>query len=68
MLEKRSVILTRKVWRDVLAEDHDYVPRCSRCGYFKKKFKMHWFFTGIYCIACIQDVLYDDARTLEEIK
>ena len=56
----------RTVWRD--ADLDTYVPRCGSCGKFKKLLKQHWFFSGIYCIECIQDILYDNARTLEEIK
>ena len=59
--------MTRAVWRDA-EKDTPYVPRCSRCGYFKKTLKRHWFFTGMYCIACIQDVLWDNTRTMEEMK
>ena len=58
----------RTVWRKVKPEDHNYVPRCSKCGYFKKELRIHWFFTGLYCVACIQDILYDNCRKLEEIK
>ena len=28
---------------------------------------VHWFFRGMYCLACIQDVLYDDARRYDEV-
>lgn len=58
----------RTVWRIVDKDSHEYVPRCSNCGYFKKELRMHWFFTGLYCVACINDVLYDNARNLEEVK
>lgn len=57
----------RSVWRDADSTT-PYVPRCSICGKFKEVLKRHWFFTGLYCIGCIQDILYDDARTLEEIQ
>jgi late competence protein required for DNA uptake (superfamily II DNA/RNA helicase) len=57
----------RTVWREANREEHRYVPRCSRCGYFKSKLHMHWFFTGLYCQACIQDVLYDNCRNMEEL-
>lgn len=57
----------RSIWRDAVIDDLPYVPRCSCCGKYKKKLKVHWFFTGLYCIACIQDVLYDNCRTVDEI-
>lgn len=60
-------MITRRIWRKH-SEDTIYVPRCSRCGYFKREFMQHWFFTGLYCVACIQDVLYDNARTMKEIE
>ena len=60
--------MKRIVWRDYDKESCVYVPRCSHCGRFKKNLKQHWFFTGLYCIACIQDVLYDNARRLSEIQ
>lgn len=50
----------KTVWRDLDAEDLVYVPRCSRCGTFKDQLKVHWFFTGIYCVTCIRLTLYDD--------
>lgn len=58
----------RSIWTVVKKEEHEYVPRCSVCGYFKKELRMHWFFTGIYCLACIQDILWDNSRTEEEMK
>lgn len=57
----------RTVWRVTHRDEHDYVPRCSVCGYFKRELRMHWFFTGLYCQACIQDLLYDNCRNLEEL-
>lgn len=57
----------RSVWRDV-SDDTVYVPRCSVCGKWKTALKAHWFFTGVYCVGCIQDILYDDARTLSEVQ
>ena len=56
------------VWRTVDKDEHGYVPRCSWCGYFKKELKTHWFFTGLYCVRCIQAVLYDNCRTVDEIE
>lgn len=58
----------RTIWRDHVTGTSDYVPRCSYCGFFKRTLKRHWFFTGLYCLACIQDVLWDNCRTLEEMK
>jgi hypothetical protein len=54
------------VWRNAHAEEI-YEPRCSFCGKYKKVLKKHWFFTGLYCENCILEVLYDDARSFEEI-
>ena len=59
--------MKRTIWRDA-PEETKYVRRCSWCGKFKKKLKEHWFFTGLYCVSCVQDVLYDNARTLEEMR
>lgn len=56
--------MKRKVWVD--ARDI-FVKRCGFCGHYKEKLKEHWFFKGVYCVSCIQDVLYDNARNLEEI-
>ena len=58
--------MTRSIWIDYRADV--YRDRCGFCGKFKEKMKEHWFFSGVYCVSCIQDVLYDDARTLEEMK
>ena len=55
------------VWRDY-KQDDVYVARCSHCGKFRKDLKIHWFFTGTYCIGCIQDVLWDNCRIMEEMK
>ena len=57
----------RSVWRDADLRFTQYVPRCSKCGKFKKEFKEHWFFRGLYCIECIQDILYDNTRTIMEL-
>jgi len=56
------------VW-DVYDERYDshYVPRCSVCGGYKEGLFVHWFFTGLYCRACIQYKLYGDFRTIENI-
>ena len=68
-LKRKVVIYERTVWRPVDESDYAYVPRCSICGTFKKEdLNRHWFFTGIYCIGCIQDILWDDTRTMEEMK
>jgi late competence protein required for DNA uptake (superfamily II DNA/RNA helicase) len=57
------------IWRDYDKKlDSVYVPRCSNCGTFKEPLHVHWFFTGLYCRNCIQLRLYDDARTLEDMK
>lgn len=66
----------RSVWRDLNENDVDYIPRCSKCGTYKTDYyvgtekhnnlKVHWFFTGIYCVSCIIDNLYDDTRNLKE--
>ena len=61
----------RSVWRDFDASKDAYVGRCGKCGKYQRKpgfLKIHWFFNGVYCVGCIQDILYDNARTLEEIK
>lgn len=56
------------IWTIIDKEESHYVHRCSVCGYFKKELRAHWFFTGLYCRACIQDLLYNNARTIEEVK
>ena len=56
----------RSIWIDF--RDDVYDSRCGFCGKWKKVLKEHWFFSGAYCVSCIQDVLYDDARTMEEMK
>ena len=66
-IKSESEKTVRSIWRVVNKEDHNYVHRCSVCGYFKKELRMHWFFTGLYCIACIQDILWDNARNLREM-
>ncbi len=55
------------VWRRRDNRDDIYVSRCSKCGTFKEPLHVHWFFTGIYCRNCVQLILYDDIRTLEDI-
>jgi ribosomal protein L34E len=57
----------RSVWRIVKKDEVIYVPRCSSCGKFRKGLRAHWFFTGLYCIECIQDRLYDNARIMREM-
>ena len=56
------------VWRIMKKDEHGYVPRCSWCGKYVKELRVHWFFTGLYCVTCIQDILYDNVRTIGEIK
>lgn len=62
------------VWRTFDAARSRYVPRCGKCGRYESSMKngnslyTHWFFNGVYCRSCVQDVLYDNARILEEIK
>ena len=57
----------RTVWRVVDLEETVYVARCSSCGYRKKELREHWFFTGMYCLSCIVDILWDNCRTFEEM-
>ena len=59
--------MKRAVWRIIKKDEHNYVPRCSACGRFKEELREHWFFTGLYCIGCIQDRLYDNVRIIGEI-
>ena len=58
----------RTIWLE--PDLNTYVPRCGRCGHYKNKedLRQHWFFNGMYCVGCIQDVLYDDARIMREIR
>ena len=56
------------VWRERLESDHGYVHRCSFCGKFKRVLLAHWFYTGLYCVACVNDVLYDNARKYQEVR
>lgn len=44
-----------------------YVPRCGQCGRFKDELWSHVFFTGCYCRSCIQDKLYLNVWTIEEV-
>lgn len=55
------------IWRVVHDGDTDYVHRCSHCGKYWKELRAHWFFTGLYCIACIQDILYCNLRRIDEV-
>ena len=58
-----------KVWRDYNKNlDGALIKRCSKCGTFKEPLHVHWFFTGIYCRNCVQLRLYDDMRTIEDMK
>ena len=62
---------TLGVWRDFDPRNATYVGRCSVCGKYQKKegfLKVHWFFNGVYCIICIQDILYDNVRNISEVK
>ena len=59
-------MIKRSVWRDA-PEVSQYVPRCSVCGKFQRRLKEHWFFSGLYCMECIQDILYDNARNIAEV-
>ena len=59
--------MKRKVWYELGPDEHNYVHRCSVCGRFKKRLWKHWFFTGLYCIGCIHDLLWNNARTMEEV-
>ena len=55
------------IWQRVPRDSTVYVDRCSHCGAFKRFLYKHWFFSGLYCISCIQDVLYDNCRNLKEV-
>lgn len=59
----------RTVWTVVDKDTYDgvYVLRCSQCGKFHRDLYEHWFFTGLYCVGCIQDLLYANVRTLAEV-
>lgn len=59
--------MRRTVWRDADTENLEYVPRCSFCGKYKSHLKRHWFFTGLYCLGCVQEVLYNDVRNIAEV-
>ena len=52
---------------DVVPGEHCYVPRCSKCGKFRHELRIHWFFTGLYCLPCIQGILYDNRRNILEV-
>ena len=56
------------IWT-VIKREHTglYEPRCSRCGRYPLKLLKHWFFSGLYCHGCVQDVLYDNMRNIKEI-
>ena len=58
-----------KVWIDFAISRFAsvYVPRCSRCGKYRDNLKSHWFFTGVYCVDCIQGVLYGGHRRVKEM-
>lgn len=60
--------IIRSVWTVVHPTDSHYVPRCSFCGKFRKELRMHWFFTGLYCRNCIQEVLWNDVRNFKEMQ
>ena len=56
-----------RVWRVVAPDEHCYVPRCTCCGRFKGTLRMHWFFTGLYCVDCIEENLYGGYRSVKEM-
>ena len=56
----------RTVWRSA-ADEEIYEPRCSYCGQWRRNLMKHWFFTGLYCIRCIHECLYNDVRNVDEI-
>ena len=58
----------RSVWTIVDPDDSVYIHRCSFCGYRRKELREHWFFTGLYCRGCIQEVLWNDVRTFKEME
>ena len=61
-------VFNRTVWRDYdKVRDDVFVPRCGKCGKYRSDLKVHWFFRGPYCVGCIQDILYDNARNIGEI-
>ena len=66
-------VYKRPIWRKFEPRTSDYIGRCSKCGRYESQMKhknellVHWFFNGVYCRACIQDKLYDDIRTVEEM-
>ena len=56
------------IWYEIdRRQDGVYVPRCSRCGRFPKTLLRHFFFTGLYCYRCVEDVLYKNVWTVKEI-
>lgn len=58
------------IWSDFEPRTATYVGRCSICGKYQKKegfLKVHWFFNGVYCVGCIQDILYNNARNITEV-
>ena len=59
----------KTIWRDFDPRIDDYMPRCGVCGKYRRNdlLKVHWFFNGVYCIECIQDVLWDNARSYSEM-
>ena len=58
----------RTIWFVFRPEDiHGYVPRCCKCGVYPKFLLKHFFFIGHYCYSCVQDVLYDNCRTIDEV-
>lgn len=65
----KEIVYERPVWRNFKDTDlgNVLVPRCSRCGTFREPLHVHWFFSGAYCRWCVQGVLYDDLRTLEDM-
>lgn len=60
--------LVPTIWRPF--DESVFVPRCGRCGRYRPTNELfeHWFFRGVYCLPCIQGVLYDDLRNVSEVE
>ena len=57
----------KTVWTPFDSKASVFVPRCGKCGTYKIDLYVHWFFRGPYCVRCIQNILYDNCRTIQEI-
>lgn len=57
----------KEEWREVKLYELQYEPRCSSCGRYGQKYWEHFFFTGMYCRSCIQDNLYGNVWSIEEV-